>query len=120
MSNILHGLSIDIETIHSNIFLSLKATGKLTHEDYQTITPLLNAALQKESYASLYFEKKGLVQRNVAPNDKRIWIFSINDKGLKLFDTIQAIHENMVSELYQNLTNKEIKQLTQILEIINI
>ena len=46
MSNIRHGLSIGIETVNSNIFLSLKATGKLTHEDYQTITPLLDAALK--------------------------------------------------------------------------
>ena len=46
MSNIRHGLSIGIETVHSNIFLSLKATGKLTHEDYQVITPMLDAALQ--------------------------------------------------------------------------
>ena len=45
MSNIRHGLSIGIETVNSNIFLSLKATGKLTHEDYQTITPMLDAAL---------------------------------------------------------------------------
>ena len=46
MSNIRHGLSIGIETVNSNIFLSLKATGKLTHEDYQTITPMLDAALK--------------------------------------------------------------------------
>jgi hypothetical protein len=46
MSNIRHGLSIGIETVHSNIFLFLKATGKLTHEDYQTMTPMLDAALK--------------------------------------------------------------------------
>lgn len=45
MSNIRHGLSIGIESVNSNIFLSLKAVGKLTHEDYKTITPMIDAAL---------------------------------------------------------------------------
>ena len=46
MNNFTHGLTIGIETAGADIFLSLKAVGKLTHEDYQTITPLLDAALE--------------------------------------------------------------------------
>ena len=41
-----HGLSIGIERIDSTFFLSLKAIGKLTHEDYQTINPMIDAALE--------------------------------------------------------------------------
>ncbi|MFV2058857.1 MAG: STAS/SEC14 domain-containing protein [Thiohalomonadales bacterium] len=40
-----HGLSIGIERFGSEFFLSLKATGKLTHEDYETITPMIDSAL---------------------------------------------------------------------------
>jgi len=40
-----HGLSIGIERIDDNFFLSFKAVGKLTHEDYQTINPMLDHAL---------------------------------------------------------------------------
>jgi len=40
-----HGLSIGIETTGSEFFLKLKAVGKLTHEDYETITPLIDSAL---------------------------------------------------------------------------
>ena len=40
-----HGLSIGIERVGSEFFLSLKAVGKLTHEDYETITPMIDAAL---------------------------------------------------------------------------
>ena len=65
-------------------------------------------------------EKKGLIQRRVAQDDKRIWIFSINDKGLKLFGEVQAIHKNMMSKLYQDLSKKEIDQLIQILKKMNI
>ena len=45
MSIIKHGLSIGIDRIGSDFFLSLKAVGKLTHEDYKTITPMIDSAL---------------------------------------------------------------------------
>lgn len=41
-----HGLSIGIERIDGLFFLSLKAVGKLTHEDYEIITPMIDAALE--------------------------------------------------------------------------
>ena len=40
-----HGLSIGSERTGDELFLSLKATGKLTHQDYESITPLLESAL---------------------------------------------------------------------------
>jgi len=41
-----HGLSIGIERIDNEVFLSLKAIGTLTHQDYQTINPMIDAALE--------------------------------------------------------------------------
>jgi len=41
-----HGLSIGIERIDNNFYLTIKAIGKLTHEDYQVITPMIDAALK--------------------------------------------------------------------------
>jgi hypothetical protein len=41
-----HGLSVGIERVENNFFLSLKAIGTLTHQDYELITPLLDAALE--------------------------------------------------------------------------
>lgn len=41
-----HGLSIGIERTDSEFFLCLKAIGKLTHEDYAAITPLIDSALE--------------------------------------------------------------------------
>jgi len=40
-----HGLAIGIERCGDEFFLTLKAAGKLTHEDYQTITPMIDSAL---------------------------------------------------------------------------
>lgn len=41
-----HGLSIGIERIDNDIFLTLKAVGKLSHEDYEVITPMIDSALE--------------------------------------------------------------------------
>ncbi|MEC9313836.1 MAG: STAS/SEC14 domain-containing protein [Pseudomonadota bacterium] len=40
-----HGLNIGLERSGEQFYLSLKVSGKLTHEDYQTMTPMLEAAL---------------------------------------------------------------------------
>lgn len=45
MKTIRHGISIGIERTGREFFLTLKATGKLTHEDYQTMTPMIDSAL---------------------------------------------------------------------------
>lgn len=42
-----HGLTIGIERVDDSFFLSLKAVGKLTHEDYEIITPMIDAALNE-------------------------------------------------------------------------
>jgi hypothetical protein len=41
-----HGLSIGIERINDDFFLTLKATGKLTHDDYKIINPMIDSALE--------------------------------------------------------------------------
>ena len=46
MKNERHGLSIGIERVGSNFFVSFKPLGKLTHSDYETMTPVLDSALQ--------------------------------------------------------------------------
>ncbi|WP_119396296.1 SpoIIAA family protein [Salinibius halmophilus] len=42
-----HGISIGIERAENQFFLVLKAKGKLTHEDFEKITPMIDAALEK-------------------------------------------------------------------------
>ena len=46
MTVIRHGLSIGIERVNNDFFLSFRVIGKLTHEDYEKITPMINSALE--------------------------------------------------------------------------
>jgi len=53
-----HGLSIGVSRSGTDVFLTLKCVGKLTHEDYQTITPIIESALAavKEPKVKLLFD----------------------------------------------------------------
>lgn len=46
MEILAHGLTIGISRVDNDFFLTLKAIGKLTHEDYEKITPMINSALE--------------------------------------------------------------------------
>jgi len=52
-TNIKHGLSITIERKGDDFFLSLKTIGKLAHKDYETITPMIDSALQEVKKAKV-------------------------------------------------------------------
>ena len=58
MTIIRHGLSIGIERIGNDFFLSFKATGKLTHEDYEKINPMIDSALEgvKDPKVKVYID----------------------------------------------------------------
>ena len=46
MDIVKHGIVIGVERVNEHVYLSLKATGTLTHQDYQLITPMLESALE--------------------------------------------------------------------------
>ncbi|WP_423841002.1 STAS/SEC14 domain-containing protein [Vibrio mytili] len=46
MSTERHGITMGIERIGSESLLVFKARGKLTHEDYEAIVPVLDASLE--------------------------------------------------------------------------
>lgn len=47
MTPLSHGITIGLERTNNEFFISLKLTGKLTHEDYQAIIPIVESALDK-------------------------------------------------------------------------
>ncbi|MGY5452784.1 STAS/SEC14 domain-containing protein [Agarivorans sp. MS3-6] len=40
-----HGITVGIERVETRLLVSFRAYGKLTHQDYQAITPMLESAL---------------------------------------------------------------------------
>ncbi|GGF74000.1 STAS/SEC14 domain-containing protein [Alteromonas lipolytica] len=46
MVRVTHGVTIGLERFENTLYVSMKAVGKLTHDDYQFFTPLLEGALE--------------------------------------------------------------------------
>lgn len=53
MRNTSHGISIGIERVNKQFLMVLHASGKLTHADYEIITPLLESALEGVTQPSI-------------------------------------------------------------------
>lgn len=53
-----HGLSIGIERINSDLYLTLKAVGTLQHSDYEVIVPMIDSALAgvKDAKVKVFFD----------------------------------------------------------------
>jgi hypothetical protein len=47
MKTATHGLSVGLEMTDNQVFLSVKPVGKLTHEDYEQITPMIDSTLEE-------------------------------------------------------------------------
>ncbi|WP_075989559.1 STAS/SEC14 domain-containing protein [Vibrio fluvialis] len=53
-----HGVSIGLDRVDEQFFVVIKAVGTLTHQDYEIMTPMLDAALVKvnEPKAKVLFD----------------------------------------------------------------
>ena len=64
MKIVRHGLSVGIARTGKNFFLDLKAAGKLTHEDYEIINPLVDSAMEaiKDARVKVLFDASELAR----------------------------------------------------------
>ena len=88
------------------------------HPEPATIKLLKERMLDKMSDASRIVEKlrlKGLIDRTVSTNDRRNCDVFINAKGLKLLAEIDK-EEELLNDFYSNLSEKEKKQLNDLLD----
>jgi len=49
-----HGVSIGLERVDEIIYLRLKVVGKLTHKDYEVLTPMLDNALKAVEHPKIH------------------------------------------------------------------
>lgn len=66
-------------------------------------------------------EKEGLVLRKKSESDRRISMIDLTEKGLLLIKKVYPMQKQRLSELFQDVSNKEKKALTQsLLEVYQI
>jgi len=53
-----HGIAVGIERTGNDFYMTFTAVGKLTHEDYELITPMIDSALEgiKEPQIKVFFD----------------------------------------------------------------
>jgi hypothetical protein len=99
-----HGLSIGIERINKHFFLSLRVSGKLTHEDYGTITPMIESALEgiKEAKIKVFLDASELEgwEMRAAWDD-----FKLGVKHGKKFEKIAILGNKRWQELATKISS---------------
>ncbi len=56
-------------------------------------------------------EQKGLVRREVPPENRRCFIIVLTDEGKRLFEEIFPTHINRLKERFDHLSNSEMEQI---------
>lgn len=74
--------------------------------------------VKKNTISSLLrgLEESGYVERNLDPNDKRVFLIRITDKGRKMMETVGPQRLTMMNDLASDLTDEEKTQLISLLE----
>lgn len=57
-----HGLSVGIERVNNELLMRFQAVGKLTHDDYEVISPMISSALEgiKEPHVKAFVDASEL------------------------------------------------------------
>ncbi len=74
--------------------------------------------VKKNTISSLLrgLEESGYVERNLDPNDKRVFLIRITEKGRKMMETVGPQRLTMMNDLASDLTDDEKTQLIFLLE----
>ena len=74
--------------------------------------------VKKNTISSLLrgLEESGFVERNLDPNDKRVFLIRITEKGRKMMETVGPERLKMMNDLASDLSDEEKAQLIFLLE----
>ncbi len=127
----MHLLSINVRYfLHQELLnLNINATYEMARvlmiiskDDHLNQQQIANMTYRnKASLTSLIenMEKRGLVERKESITDRRNKIVSITDSGKAIVDEIQPIFNQMLEELYQDLTDEEMRLMNGVISKMN-
>ena len=59
------------------------------------------------SQSTIHLQAKNLIELHINPNDKRSATYSITNKGHDVYNEIVKIHDDVVSKLFNDMSEKE-------------
>src|SRR5690625_3502999 len=91
----------------------------LYHKGSQTVRDISNAVLINTgsiTYVIDKLEKKDYVKRRHCQEDRRVVYIDITEQGKKLMDEIFPKHQQVIEELFSNVTEEEKKTVIDVLK----
>ncbi len=76
----------------------------------------MQSSLANITHRTKILEEKGYIKRIVNERDKRIWLFSVTEKGQDLLEVVNSIYEAGMIPLYSQFAAK---QKQQVLDFLN-
>jgi MarR family 2-MHQ and catechol resistance regulon transcriptional repressor len=91
----------------------------LYHKGSQTVREISNAVLINTgsiTYVIDKLEKKGYVKRRHCQEDRRVVYVDITDEGTKQMDEIFPKHQQVIEELFSDVSDEEKQTVIQVLK----
>ena len=93
-----------LKTIHEHPGLSQKELANMVFKDHASMTRMIDALV-----------KKGFLQRQVHPEDRRRYDLSITDNGIELLGLLVPVVQTYRNQALNGINNEELKILQNIL-----
>ncbi|AUJ23887.1 MULTISPECIES: MarR family winged helix-turn-helix transcriptional regulator [Virgibacillus] len=91
----------------------------LYHKGKQTVREISESVLIKTgsiTYVIDKLEEKGLLQRKHSQEDRRVVYIDITDKGKQLMDEIFPKHQQVIEELFMDVSDEQKKVVIDVLK----
>jgi len=86
------------------------------HVDTTTkLAGISQITLANITHKTKFLEDKGYIQRVVNKDDKRVWYFSLTQKGQSLLETVRAVYEEMMVLLFAQFSEAHKQQTLTLL-----
>ncbi|GAA3400593.1 MarR family winged helix-turn-helix transcriptional regulator [Paenibacillus hodogayensis] len=111
----IHSYDLDMGAFHILEFLYHKGPHPI-----QKIGDKFSIPSGSVTYVVDKLEKKGLVHRELSPEDRRLVLVKLTDAGQELLDDIFPKHTSTIAHLFSVLTDEDKQQLTELLKKIGL
>lgn len=114
INNVKVSLKDSVLTINEfTVMEALFTKGELVTQELAEKILIPNSSL---TYVLDILEKKQYIQRKRDPNDRRRQLLCLTDEGRTIFSDVYDVHYEYMSDIFNVLTEEELKQLENLLK----
>ena len=108
--------SLDISLVQSHILYEIR---RLDSQSMQQVAEALGFDITTFSRQVQTLIRKGMVDKVQAPEDKRIYLLSLTDKGKSIDEKIDDSLNTYLDEIFSHLSHEEREKVIEAIELLN-